>query len=256
MCLFHVGGPPLARLGGCLHRAAAAACSCSLQLLPKCASMLSGAFTLNVVLVPQLYARLLRCLCTFPAASPVAVDLLQGLIEDLPSAIRVSSDLAAAAEAVVSLHEVRMWQQICWKKLGSHGSRETFKQQPQYKQQQDHCFYAAEAALLRDRRRTLHQLQPTHIRDLRRAYEATEEGHETWGELLHFLSRVEEALNKAEAGPPSSEGSIHDQQQQQEREQQQEEQQQHRQVVAHTYVSGSGHRAEPVLLRRGLKSST
>ncbi|KAL8452112.1 hypothetical protein Emag_002515 [Eimeria magna] len=139
-------------------------------------------------------------------------------------------------------------------------------------------FYAAEAALLRDRRQTLQQLQPKHIRDLRRAYEAlgvaaafataaaaaaarvaadAEGGQETWGELLHFLSRVEEALNKAGAGPLKQESNTYDQQQQQqqEKEQQQErEQQQHTHVVAHTYVSGSGHRAEPVLLRRGLKS--
>ncbi|KAL8272941.1 hypothetical protein Esti_003109 [Eimeria stiedai] len=174
----------------------------------------------------QLYARLLRCLCTFPAASPVALDLLQGLIEDLPSAIRVSSNLAAAAEAVVALHELNC------KDLS--------------------CFYAAEAALLRSRRQTLQQLQPTHIRELRRAYEALQEGQEAWGELLHFLCRVEEALDKAGAGAPAQESNSYDEQPP--RQQQQEGEQPHRHVVAHTYVSGSGHRAEAVLLRRGLKS--
>ncbi|OEH77153.1 hypothetical protein cyc_01264 [Cyclospora cayetanensis] len=169
----------------------------------------------------ELYARLLRCLCTFPAASPVSLDLLSAILEDLPTAITVSPSLASTAEAIAALHEL---------KCSDYS-----------------CFSAAEAALLRDRRQTLQQLRPVHIRDLRKAYEAFgSSGEEAWKELLHFLSRVESALVRAGAALPGNDA------QQQPPQEEGERKHQHHVVIAHTYSSAKGHEARKVPLSRGL----
>ena len=63
--------------------------------------------------------------------------------------------------------------------------------------------------------------------------------------MLHFLCRVERALETA--GVPVA---ADDDQQQQRKQQQQQKQQQHV-IVAHTYIRGKGHQAEKLLLSQG-----
>ncbi|CDJ41288.1 hypothetical protein, conserved [Eimeria tenella] len=180
----------------------------------------------------QVYARLLKCLSSFPAASPVSADLLRAIIEGLPAAVTFSSCMDAAADAIAALHQLECFDYS--------------------------SFSAAEAALLRDRRQTLQQLRPAHIQALRKAYEAFkehEEGDENaWEELLLFLRRVESALERAGVLEPSD--SQQQQQQQQEQQQQQQQPQEQRQqqqqsVVVHTYSSSRGHQSEEVPLTRG-----